>query len=152
MTNLSRRSGLTLQEAASLLSRLEKRSVSTNQVRAVLLLNTRGRTLRPHRHGETRLYISDEVAAVRLVLRLRAAGVSPTVARVVVACLRDELSRLWRRPLALAVTGLSGEIVPLSAERPPGTIAWVPVRDVWVGIDDAIRAVRRAQPEVWQWK
>src|SRR6476469_2992650 len=134
MTNTSRHTGLTLQESASLLSRLEKRAVSTNQVRAVLLLNTRGRALEPQPHGQTRLYTSDEVATVRLVLRLRAAGVSPTVARVVVACLRDELSRLWRRPLALAVTGLRGEIVPFRVRRPPGTIAWVPVRDVWVGI------------------
>jgi DNA-binding transcriptional MerR regulator len=152
MKKPSLRAALTLAEAALLLSRLEKQIVSLDQVRAVLLLDTRRRVVSPLRHGETRLYTSDDVAAVRLVLRLRASGVSPTVARVVVACFRDELSQSWRQSLALAVSGLRGELLPIHAERPKGTVAWVPLREIWAGIEEAIRGVRKAQPEVWQWK
>ena len=135
-----------------MLSRLEKRPVSAGQVRAVVLLDTRGRAVKPRRHGETRLYTSDDVAAVRLVLRLRALGVSPTVARVVVACLRDELCQSWHLPLAFAVTGLRGELLSVNQERPAGCVAWVPVRAMWVGLNEAIRARRKVQPEIWQWK
>jgi hypothetical protein len=152
MTSPSRRAGLTLPEMATVISRLEQQEVSVGQVRSVLLLDTRGRAITPQRHGETRLYTADDVAVVRLVLRLRAAGVSPTVARVVAACLRPELGRSWRLPRALAVAGLRGELLPLNAGRPTGTIAWVSLREVWAGIEAAIRTTRRTQPEVWQWK
>jgi DNA-binding transcriptional MerR regulator len=116
------------------------------------LLDTRGRAINPRRHGETRCYSATDLAIVRLVLRLRAAGVSPTVARVVVACLRDELSGSWKRPVALAVTGLRGELLPMREEQPKGPVAWVPLREAWDGVEAAIREARKAAPEIWQWK
>src|SRR5262245_24735254 len=102
MRNRSQRPGLTLEEAAQVLSTLEKRAVSADQIRTAVLLDTRRRIPLPRRHGETRLFTADDLAVVRLVLRLRAAGVSSTVARVVVACLREALGKSWRQPVALA--------------------------------------------------
>jgi len=146
--------GLTLTEAATLLTKLEGRTVTPRHVRAVLVLDTRGRAIERRRLGETRVYTAEDVALVRLALRLRGSGVSPTVARIVAACLRAELVAAWRsrRGYALAVTGLRGVVVPPHRERPSGVIAWVPLRAVWAGIEDAIRTTRRTQPEIWQWK
>lgn len=148
------RDGVTVAEVARVAGRLERRPVTVGTVRSILVLDTRGRALMPQRHGETRVYAAEDVALVRLALRLRAAGVSPTVARVVVACLRNQLVAAWhgQDDSALAVIGLRGEIRSRLSARPAGVVAWIALRDVWQGLESAIRRVRQAQPEIWQWK
>ena len=146
--------GLTVSEVARVLARLEHRKVSIGQVRSVLVLDTHGRALAPRQHGQTRLYSSIDVALVRLVLRLRAEGVSPTIARVLVAGLRDTLAKHWTHndPMAFAVIGLRGFVMYATAARPALAVAWVPLRSVWADVAEAAMVVREREPEVWQWK
>lgn len=146
--------GVTVAEAAAILAELEGRPVSVAQVRSVLVLDTRGRALAPRVHGQTRVYTAVDLALVRLTFRLRGAGVSPTVARVMVANARDVLAGHWQHddPMALAVVGLRGLVVYAASRRPDGAVAWVPLRDVWRGIEAAMRARRAVEPQMWQWK
>jgi DNA-binding transcriptional MerR regulator len=146
--------GVTVAEVAAILTKLLGTAITTAQVRSVLVLDTRGRTMSPRRHGQTRLYSAVDVALVRLVLRLRAEGVSPTVARVVVAHFRELLAQHWTHhdPMAFAVIGMRGLLLYAKQSRPDGAVAWMDLRDVWRGVERAVQAVRQKAPEVWQWK
>ena len=60
----------------------------------------------------------------------------------------------WRAgaPMGLAVSGLRGTVQPLFKARPPGTVAWVPLREIWRGLEAEIGEVRHAKPHVWMWR
>jgi DNA-binding transcriptional MerR regulator len=150
---LKRPDGVTLREAAQLLSTLERRPVSPAQVRSILVLDTTGHALAPRQHGDVRLYSAVDVAFVRLTLRLRAEGVSPTVARTIVSCLGPMLAEhlTHNHPMALAVVGLRGLLLYAPAGRPDAVVAWVTLQDVWRGIEDRIRVVRQRAPELRRW-
>lgn len=68
--------------------------------------------------------------------------------------LRNELVLAWRSgaPVGLAVSGLRGTVQPVLKSRPPGTVAWVPLREIWRGLEVEIGDVRIAQPNVWMWR
>jgi hypothetical protein len=72
---------------------------------------------------------------------------------VVLTYLRDDLVRAFKSaaPVALAVTGIRGSLEPALKARPSSAIAWVPLRDVWRGLDAEIEALRVAKPTVWMW-
>ena len=55
-------------------------------------------------------------------------------------------------PVALAISGLKGSVLPALKARPPGTVVWVPLRDVWKGIEAEIGEVRTATPTVWMYR
>lgn len=105
-------------------------------------------------HGQTRLYGILDVAFVRLALRLERDGVSPWVARVVLTYLRNDLIRAWKSAaaLALAIDGLKGSLEPALRSRPASATVWVPLRDIWRGIEAEIQRACRARDTVWMWR
>lgn len=145
--------GVTLNEAARILSKLEHRRVTPAQIRAILVRGTTGRALEPRRIGQTRVYSAVDLAMVRLNLRLRAQGVSPLVARVIVANLSSEMIEhlIHGDPMALNIIGMRGIPAHPNSKELAG-VAWVDLRDVWRGVEREIEATRRAQPDVWCWK
>jgi hypothetical protein len=136
--------GVKLLQAAAILSRLERREITASQVRTILVLGPDARAMQPLRRGEARVFTAEDLAVVRVVLRLRACGVSPVVSRVIVANRRDELIRAWHDglPQALGVIGMRALLLWRGKEL-DGMIAWVDLPDVWRAIPAAIAA---AQP------
>jgi hypothetical protein len=139
---------LTTVELAKVVSALEQ-PCSARRVRYAL---SAGGTNRQGR-GRTRLHAADDVALMRVALRLEAAGVSAWVARVVLAYLQDSLIAAIRsrRPKALHVFGVRGSIRPASEPAPPGTIV-VPLRSVMHGVLEKMRQTRRDTPTIWAWQ
>jgi len=131
---------------------LERRRISPSQVRSILVLDTTARAMQPRRSGDTRLYSAVDLAIVRLAVRLRAEGVSPTVARVIVATLRESIVEIWAhaRPMALAVIGMRGLLL-WRGKQPAAAAACVDLLDVWRGVTHAIQVVRGTDEEVWRW-
>lgn len=136
--------GVTLTRAAEILTTLERREITPSQVRTILVLGPNARALEPLPLGTPRMFTREDVAIVRLVLRLRAAGVSPIVSRIIAAHWRDSLIETWhdRRPTALAVIGMRGLLLRRGKE-PKGAIARVDLQDVWRGIGPLMRASSR---------
>lgn len=91
---------------------------------------------------------------MRLAIELERQGISSWVTRVVLTYLRNDIVMAFKSaaPVALAISGLRGSVQPVLKARPPGTVAWVPLRDVWRGIDAEIGDVRAAKPTVWMWR
>lgn len=145
---------LTAAEAAKVVSALAGRRCSPRRVRYLLVECALGTELPARQRGETRLYGVLDVAFLRLALELERQGLSAWVVRVVLTYLRKEIVLAWKAGahVALAVVGLKGSVEPALKARPGGTIAWVPLRDVWRGIDAEIGQVRAARPEVWMWR
>jgi hypothetical protein len=148
------RQWLTVGEVARVASHLTGRSCSTRQVRHLLVTGGLGTDAKRRTHGQTRLYGSLDVAFVRLALRLERDGVSPWVARVVLTYLRNDLIRAWKAsaPVALAIDGLKGSLEPALKSRPASAAVWVPLRDVWRGIDTEIERACDARDTVWMWR
>lgn len=138
--------GVTLAQAASILSRRMRRVVTPSQVRAILVLDSQGKALAPRRKGDTRLFTAEEIAQALVVLRLRAAGVSAMVARLIVANRRDELINAWHQnlPMALGVVGMRGMLL-WRGKEPEGVIAWVDLPDVWRGLVAAVDAAQTSE-------
>jgi hypothetical protein len=151
---LQSEAGVTLTEAARLLTQIERRpanvSITPSVVRSILVLGTDARAMEPRRPGDTRLFTPVDLAVVRLNLQLRAAGVSPTVARVNVANLRILLAKHWRHgdEMLLVIAGLCGVLVPPGTDSVRGEVARVPILKAWRGLDDGVKAIRRRAPEV----
>ena len=144
---------LTGVEAARLVSALTGRKCTPRRVRHLLVDGGLGTELQGRQRGQTRLFGSLDLAILRLASELEAQGISPWVTRVVLTYLRDDIVRAIKSaaPVAVAITGLKGRLEPALKARPSSAIAWVPLRDVWKGLDDQISALRQQQPTVWMW-
>jgi hypothetical protein len=145
---------LTGPEVASVCARLTGRRCSPRQVRYLLVGGGLGTDARRRAHGQTRLYGILDVAFVRLALRLQAEGVSPMVARVTLTYLRNDLVRAWKAgaAVALAVTGVHGFLQPVLKVRPSGSVAYVPLLDIWRGLDSELHRICAARARVWMWR
>ena len=145
---------LTAAEAAKAVSRLTGRRCSARRVRHLLVQSGLGTELQPRQRGETRLFGVLDLAFLRLALELERQGISSWVTRVVLTYCRKEIVLAWRAgsSVALAVSGLKGSVEPALRARPGGTVAWVPLREIWRGLDAEIGEVRSAQPHVWMWR
>src|SRR5262249_22577068 len=135
-------------------SRLENRPCSPRQVRYWLVTGRLGNDVQPRSRGQTRLYTALDVAFVRLALRLSRGGVSMTVARVVLTCLHTDLVRAWKAGarLALAIRGVQGSLEPSLKSRPAWATAWVPLREIWNGLDRHVEETCAARATVWMWR
>lgn len=144
---------LTAAEAARLLSKTSGRKCSAHRVRRLLVNAGLGTEIQPRRHGQTRLFGALDLAIVRVAIELERQGISAWVAKVVLTYLRDDVVRAFKSaaPVALAVSGVRGSIEPALRTRPSAAIAWVPLREVWKGLESEIAAIRDAKPTVWMW-
>lgn len=145
---------LTATEVASVAGRLAGRRCSARQVRSLLVGGGLGTDIKRRPNGQTRLFSVIDVAFVRLALRLHGEGVSPVVARVVLTYLRNDLVRAWKAGggVALAVTGLHGSLQPVLKTRPAGVVAFVPLREVWHGLETEVHREAATRRTVWMWR
>jgi hypothetical protein len=144
---------LTAIEAARLVTRVSGRKCTPRRVRHLLVQGGLGTELQARRHGQTRLFGALDLAILRLSLELERQGISAWVARVVLTCLRDDIVRAFKSSalVALAVNGIRGSLEPALRSRPSFAVAWVPLREIWKGLDDQIGGVREAKATVWMW-
>jgi len=145
---------LTIAEVAALAGRLEGRECSPRQVRYLLVTGRLGNDVQSRTRGQTRLYTVLDTAVVRLALRLSREGVSAAVARVVLTYLRSDIIRGWKAgaPLALAIQGVQGSLEPSLKARPTWATAWVPLREIWNGLDKQVEETCNARTTVWMWR
>ncbi len=145
---------LTATEAAKAVTRLTGRKCTARRVRHLLVDGGLGTELQARQRGETRLFGALDLAFLRLAIELERQGISSWVSRVVLTYLRKEIVLAFRAGshVALAVSGLKGSVEPALKARPGGTVAWVPLREIWRGLDAEIAEVRSAQPNVWMWR
>lgn len=144
---------LTAIEAARLVTRVSGRKCTPRRVRHLLVQGGLGTELQARRHGQTRLFGALDLAILRLSLELERQGISAWVARVVLTYLRDDIVRAFKSSalVALAVNGIRGSLEPALRSRPSFAVAWVPLREIWKGLDDQIGGVREAKATVWMW-
>jgi len=130
------------------------RTCTPRRVRHLLVQGQLGTELQRRTRGQTRRFGVLDLAILRLAVELDREGVSSWVTRVVLTYLRPEIVLALKSsaPVALAISGLRGSLEPTLKARPPGTVAWVPLREVWRGIEAAIGEVRTAQPTVWMYR
>lgn len=145
---------MTAVEAARAVSRLTGRKCTARRVHHLLVQSQLGTELQARQHGQTRLFGVLDLAIVRLAIELDRQGVSSWVTRVVLTYLRNEIVMAFKSaaPVALAISGLRGSVQPALKAKPPGTVAWVPLREVWKGIEAEIGEVRAAKPTVWMYR
>ncbi len=148
------RQWLTMTEVAQVASHLAGQHCTPRQVRHLLVTGGLGIESRPRGHGQTRLYGALDVAFVRLALRLGKEGVSANVARVVLTYLRNDLIRAWKAGAAVALTidGVKGSLEPALKSRSASAATWVPLRDIWRGIEPEIQRACAARETVWMWR
>ena len=142
---------LTAPEVAAVVSQLEGERCTVRQVRYLLYGLLPSDT--PVPRGHTRLYGPDDVALMRLAVRLHAQGVSAWVARVVLAYCGAEIRAAWRAgsASALVVRGVTGTIEAATADpsSAPASVR-VSLRAVWIGVERAMRGTRRDRPQIWR--
>lgn len=145
---------LTASEVACVCARLTGRRCSTRQVHYLLVAGGLGTDVHRRSNGQTRLYGILDVAFVRLALRLQAEGVSPMVARVTLTYLRSDLIRAWKAgaALSLVIVGWRGSLQPALKAKPPGSVAFVPLLEIWRGLDTELQRVCAARAHVWMWR
>lgn len=145
---------LTAAEVATLCGDLTGRRCSARQVQHLLVTGALGTDTRRRANGQTRLFGIVDVAFVRLALRLHADGISPWVARVVLTYLRNDLIRTWKAGAATALTinGVHGSLEPAVRSAPTGSAAYVPLREIWRGLDAELHRVCAARSTVWMWR
>ncbi len=145
---------MTAVEAARAVSRLTGRKCTARRVRHLLVQSQLGTELQQRQRGQTRLFGVLDLAIMRLAIELERQGVSSWVTRVVLTYLRNDIVMAFKSaaPVALAISGLRGSVLPALKAKPPGTVAWVPLREVWKGIDAEIGHVRAASPTVWMYR
>jgi hypothetical protein len=145
---------MTAVEAARAVSRLTGRKCTARRVRHLLVQSQLGTELQQRQRGQTRLFGVLDLAIMRLAIELDRQGVSSWVTRVVLTYLRNDIVMAFKSaaPVALAISGLKGSVLPALKARPGGTVAWVPLRDVWKGIEAEIGEVRTAKPTVWMYR
>jgi hypothetical protein len=144
---------LTAVEAARAVNRLTGRRCTPRRVRHLLVQGGLGTELQARRKGQTRLFGVLDLAILRLAIELERQGISAWVTRVVLTYLRDDIVRAFKSaaPVALAVTGVRGRLEPALRARPSSALAWVPLREVWKGLEAEIAGVREGKPTVWMW-
>lgn len=144
---------LTAVEAARLASRISGRTCTPRRVRHLLVQGGLGTELQRRQQGQTRLFGALDLAIVLLAMELEKQGISAWVGRVVLTYLRDDLVRAFKAatPVALAVNGVRGRLEPSLKSKPSWAIGWVPLRELWRGLDGEIASVREAKPTVWMW-
>jgi hypothetical protein len=144
---------LTAVELAQLVSRLAGRTVSPRRVRHLLVGAGLGTELQARQQGQTRLFGVLDVALIRLAIELEKQGISAWVTRVVLTYLRDDIVRAFRAsaPVALGVHGLRARLEPTLKARPSGFVAWVPLREIWKGLEAEVAGMRAGKPTVWMW-
>jgi hypothetical protein len=144
---------LTAAEAAKLVTKLSGKKCTARRVRHLLVQGGLGTELQTRRQGQTRLFGALDLGILRVALELERQGISAWVARVVLTYLRDDIVRAFKSsaPVALTVTGLRGRVEPALRTKPASAVAWVPLREVWKGLDAEIGSVREAKPTVWMW-
>lgn len=145
---------LTAVEAARAVSRLTGRRCTARRVRHLLVEGQLGTELQARQRGQTRLFGVLDLAIMRLAIELDRQGVSSWVTRVVLTYLRNDIVMAFKSaaPVALAIAGLRGSVQPALKARPAGTVAWVPLREIWKGIEAEIGEVRAAKPTVWMYR
>ncbi len=145
---------VTAEEAAALITRLTGAPCSARQVRYLLLTGGLGTDTQAGRRGQTRLFGSFDVALVRTAVCLQQGGLSAALARSVLTYLRNDIILAWRSSAAVSVMvqGLKGSLEPTLKGRPAAARAWVPLRDVWRGLEPELQKVRAEEPDVWLWK
>lgn len=146
---------LTALEVANVCARLTGRRCSPRQVHYLLVGGGLGTDVHRRSNGQTRLYGILDVAFVRLALRLQAEGVSAMVARVTLTYLRSDLVRAWKAGAAVALTisGVHGSLQPVLKTRPPSrSVAFVPLLDIWRGLDTELQRACAARAHVWMWR
>jgi len=145
---------VTGEEAAALLTRLSGAACSARQVRYLLVTGGLGTDTQVGRRGQTRLFGSFDVALVRTALCLQQEGLSAALARSVLTYLRNDIILAWRSAAAVSVMvhGVKGSLEPTLKGRPAAARAWVPLREVWRGLEPELQRIRAEQPEVWAWK
>jgi hypothetical protein len=149
---------LTAQEIADMVNRLDKRLLPRKNkrvkwtARRVRYALNAGR-MEQSRRGHTQLYGPEDVALIRLALRLELRGCSAWVARVVIAYLREALTDAFSRSQmgALHVQGMRAALRPIGADAAAGTIVQ-PLSEAWSGVVTAMKELRRQQPTVWMWR
>lgn len=144
---------LTAAEAARLTSKISGRKCTPRRVRHLLVHGGLGTELQRRQRGQTRLFGALDLAIVLLAMELEKQGISAWVGRVVLTYLRDDLVRAFKAatPVALAVNGVRGRLEPSLKSKPSWAIGWVPLRELWRGLDGEIASVREAKPTVWMW-
>jgi hypothetical protein len=145
---------LTVVEVAQLCADLSGRRCTPRQVQHLLITGALGTDAKPRAQGQTRLYSIVDIAFVRLALALHAEGISPWVARVVLTYLRSDLIRTWKAGAATALTisGVHGSLQAAVRTAPSGVAAYVPLREIWRGLDAEIHRTCAARPTVWMWR
>jgi hypothetical protein len=126
---------LTVSEVAGLCGRLEGRRCSPRQVRYLLVTGGLGSEAGRRAHGQTRVYTVLD------------AGVTLTY-------LRSDLIRAWKAgaAVALTVSGLHGSLRPALKARPAGAIAYVPLLEIWRGLEAEVHKVAAGRGHVWMWR
>ena len=144
---------LTAVEAARAVTRVTGQKCTPRRVRHLLVQGGLGTELQRRQQGQTRLFGTLDLALLRLAIELERQGISAWVARVVLTYLRDDIVRAFKSaaPVALAVTGLRGSLEPALKTKPSFAVAWVPLREIWKGLESEIAGVRAAKPTVWMW-
>ena len=145
---------LTASEVAELTSRLTGRPCSPRQVRYLLVSGRLGTDAHVRNRGQTRLFNQIDVALMRLALAIVREGGTAPIARVVLTYLRTDLIRALKAgaSLALAVRGVQGSLEPALKARPSWAVVWVPLRDIWHGLDKEVRQVCQTRSTVWMWR
>ena len=145
---------LTANEVADLASRLTGRSCSPRQVRYLLITCRLGTDVNVRSRGQTRLFSVIDVALMRLALAIVCDGGSAPIARVVLTYLRNDIIRAWKAgaPVALAIRGVQGSLEPVLKARPSWAVTWVPLRDIWHGLDGEVHQVCQKRSTVWMWR
>ena len=145
---------LTVGEVAALCTRLEGRRCSRRQVTYLLIAGGISGEAPRRSRGQTRVFGVLDVAFVRLALRLQAEGVSPMVTRVTLTYLRSDLIRAWKASanVALALTGVHGSLQPALKPKPAGAIAFVPLLEIWRGLETEVHKAAAGRGEVWMWR
>jgi hypothetical protein len=144
---------VTAAELAAIVATLTNAPCSVRQVRYLLEQGALGTDTRRRTRGRTRLYGRFDVALVRTAMTL-SRTISPWVARVVVTYLREALRAGWEqgRPLRLVVTGIRGELQPVSLPVPSTASASVALAQMLAGVDAALERQRRREPSIWMWR
>jgi hypothetical protein len=145
---------LTATEVATLCRELTRHRCTPRQVRHLLVTGGLAADARRRPNGQTRLYTVVDVAFVRLAVTLQADGVSPWVARVVLTYLKNDLVRTWKAgsAAALTISGVHGLIQPAVRTAPTGVSAYVPLREIWRGLESEAHRVAVARPTLWMWR